>query len=256
MQASTQIIADEWRSRADVLAHWAMDHLVNRRDVWGQYVPMSRRTVSASGRVSSALTLPAPGRRGEDMVTLEKLARHFRGADVGHVIGLHSASAENTSRWLAIDIDLHDPGADDASEIAGRNYVAALGWWQKLRAMGLDPLLFDSNGAGGYHLWTLFDRPYPTADVRAFGLEVVSDYRARNFSARPEVFPKNTEVTLAKPGSWLRLPGRHHTREHFSRVWSGDEWLDSPWLDGVAAIEVMLSTRGQGMPSKSGDGPA
>lgn len=248
MEASTQIIADEWRSRADPLARWAMDNLVNRRDVWGQYVPMNRRKVAPNGRVSAALTLPAADRRGEDMVTLDKLARHFRGADVGHVIGLHSSSAENTSRWLAIDIDLHDPGAEEAGEIAARNYAAALAWWQKLRAMGLDPLLFDSNGKGGYHLWVLFDRPYASADVREFGLDVVSDYEHRNFSARPEVFPKNTEVSLAKPGSWLRLPGRHHTRDHFSRVWSGDEWLDSPWLEGVAAIDVMLSTRGRPMP--------
>ncbi len=30
-------IAEEWQRYADKLAEWAMEHLVNRRDVWSQY---------------------------------------------------------------------------------------------------------------------------------------------------------------------------------------------------------------------------
>ncbi len=237
------IIGEEWKSRAEELAAWSMEHLVNRRDVWGQYIPLNQRKMTPNGRVMNALTLPAKDMRGRDMVTLEKLTRHYRALQVGHVIGLHAASAENTSRWIAVDVDLHDPGAEDAAEIASRNYSAAIAWWHKLRGMGLDPLLFDSNGAGGYHLWVIFDQPYPTHEVHAFGLDLVSDHEMRRFSQRPEVFPKSAITTLEKPGSWLRLPGRHHTRDHFTRLWSGDEWLDSPWLDGSSAIDAIMATR-------------
>ena len=228
MEPTTHVIADEWRARADELARWAMESLVNRRDVWGQYVPVSQRKTSATGRMMNALTLPARDQRGgNDMVTLDKLARHFRAAQPGHVIGLHSSTADNTSRWFAIDVDLHEPDDDDAANIANLNFRAAVAWWKALQGRGLDPLLFDSNGAGGYHIWVLLDKPYPTDHVRAFAVDIVSDYESRGFKKRPEVFPKRAQPAGDKIGSWLRLPGRHHTRDHFSRVWSGDEWLDT-----------------------------
>ena len=31
-------IAEEWLRYADRLAEWTMEHLVNRRDVWSQYI--------------------------------------------------------------------------------------------------------------------------------------------------------------------------------------------------------------------------
>lgn len=34
---SEAIIGEEWKARSQELADWAMAHLVNRRDVWGQY---------------------------------------------------------------------------------------------------------------------------------------------------------------------------------------------------------------------------
>jgi hypothetical protein len=39
MAASEEIIGEEWKERSRELADWAMERLVNRRDVWGQYVP-------------------------------------------------------------------------------------------------------------------------------------------------------------------------------------------------------------------------
>lgn len=49
-------IAQEWDKYADELAEWAMEHLVNRRDVWGQYTVRE-------GEVGF-VTLPIPERRG------------------------------------------------------------------------------------------------------------------------------------------------------------------------------------------------
>jgi hypothetical protein len=44
-------------------------------------------------------------------------------------------------------------------------------------------------------------------------------------------------------GRWLRLPGRHHTRPHFSRVFNDEPWADDKWLEGAAAIDRILSVR-------------
>ena len=90
MAASEAIIGEEWKERSRELANWAMDHLVNRRDVWGQHALLSPEQARESGRAYKAMTMPVPEMRGEDRVTLDKLLRHF------------------ASRWLGIDIDNHD----------------------------------------------------------------------------------------------------------------------------------------------------
>jgi hypothetical protein len=81
MAASEAIIGEEWKGRA-----------------------------SEQGRSYKAMTLSIASMRGQDMVPLDKLARHFasRRQHRPQLIGLHAESKEGTSRWLAIDIDNHD----------------------------------------------------------------------------------------------------------------------------------------------------
>src|SRR5262245_32917716 len=81
-----------WAARADALAGGAGERHVNRTDVWGGYAK------------DGQLTLPAKGRRGRDTLTRDTLARHFRATERAHVVGLHSTSPDNTSRWACIDI--------------------------------------------------------------------------------------------------------------------------------------------------------
>ena len=77
---------------------------------------------------------------------------------------------------------------------------------------------------------------YDTA--RALPQGLASTWEANQLEEEPEVFPKQP-----RPGSlnaWFRLPGMHHTQPHYSRLWSGEEWLSDPWLEGHAAIDAML----------------
>ena len=240
MAASEEIIGQEWKERSRELADWAMERLVNRRDVWGQYALLSPEQARESGRTYKAMTLPVPEMRGEDRVTLDKLVRHFasRRLHRPQLIGLHAESQEGTSRWLGIDIDNHDLDAVGADVRARRNLAGALAWWRAFGERGYDPLLFDSSGRGGYHLWVLFAEPAPTAAVFDLVKAVASTWEANQLEEEPEVFPKQP-----RPGSlnaWFRLPGMHHTQPHYSRLWSGEEWLSDPWLEGHAAIDAML----------------
>jgi len=240
MAASEEIIGEEWKERSRELADWAMERLVNRRDVWGQYALVSPEQARESGRTYKAMTLPVPEMRGEDRVTLDKLARHFasRRLHRPQLIGLHAESQEGTSRWLGIDIDNHDLDAVGADARARRNLAGALAWWRAFGERGYDPLLFDSSGRGGYHLWVLFAEPAPTAAVFDLVKGVATTWEANQLEEEPEVFPKQP-----RPGSlnaWFRLPGMHHTQPHYSRLWSGEEWLSDPWLEGHAAIDAML----------------
>ena len=240
MAASEEIIGQEWKERSRELADWTMERLVNRRDVWGQYALLSPEQARESGRTYKAMTLPVPEMRGEDRVTLDKLARHFasRRLHRPQLIGLHAESQEGTSRWLGIDIDNHDLDAVGADVRARRNLAGALAWWRAFGERGYDPLLFDSSGRGGYHLWVLFAEPAPTAAVFDLVKAVASTWEANQLEEEPEVFPKQP-----RPGSlnaWFRLPGMHHTQPHYSRLWSGEEWLSDPWLEGHTAIDAML----------------
>ncbi len=242
MATQHEIVGDEWKSRAPELAQWAMEHLVNRKDVWGQYSVLTPSEQRESERSYKAMTLPVKSKRGKDMVTLDKLTRHFasRRNFKPQLIGLHEKSKESTSRWLGIDIDCHDTESAQAEDHARRNLAGALSWWREFQARGYDPLLFDSSNKGGYHLWVILAEPAPTMDVFALGQSVIANWRELNLEEEPETFPKLPKEDSL--GSWFRLPGLHHTREHYGRVWSGDEWLSDPWLSGHAAIDTMLQT--------------
>ncbi len=244
MATEHEIIGEEWADRAPDLADWAMEYLVNRKDVWGQYSVLTPAERRREGKSYKAMTLPKKDMRGDDMVSIDKLTRHFssRHHRKPQIIGLHAKSKQSTSRWFGIDIDMHDCTKADAEDHARRNLNCALKWWSELQRKGYDPMLFDTNTQGGYHIWALFDEPAPTVDIYAMVKGIAETWERHNLEEEPETFPK--KVKQDSLGSWFRLPGLHHTRYHYSSLWSGDEWLEDPWLTGHSAIDVMLETRG------------
>lgn len=209
-----------WAARADELMRWTVDRLVMRTDAWVAY--------GAKG----------PYTRKEKL-TEARILQHFRATSREHVIGLHSGSPgpDSTAKGIAADIDAHGHVTDDLAA----NWKAAEHWYGEIIERGLTPLLTDSNGNGGYHLRVLFSEPIPLHVAHAaahwiFTLEV-------GFP-EVEVFPK--QAKLAAPdavdgryGNCLRIPGRHHKRDHWSKVWNG-----SNWLSGGDAISFMLAMKG------------
>jgi hypothetical protein len=139
-----------------------------------------------------------------------------------------------------IDIDLHD--TDDPLTIsAASNLAAVRAWHQKLAQQGLDAVLMDSNGAGGFHLLTVFAEPMQTRSVHEFGSRLVADFERLGLERKPEIFPDKPKWDHY--GDWLRLPGRHHTRAHYTRVWNDEPNADTRWLQGHEAIDRLLATR-------------
>jgi hypothetical protein len=235
----TEQIAEEWRQAAKRLAQWTMTHLVNRTDVWGRYLALKYREDPATGQRNHAVTVPISSQRGKIFLAESSLEKHYKARSGGKVLGLHSTAADLSSRWLAIDLDLHDE--DNLSVTPEGNFAAAHGWWSKLVGLGFDPLLLDSNGAGGFHLLLLFAEPMDTRSVNLFAKQLVADYAQRGLDRKPDIFPNRP--TRNHYGNWLRLPGRHHTREHHTRVWNDEPWAEEKWLIGADAIERILRTR-------------
>ena len=68
---------------------------------------------------------------------------------------------------------------------------------ERLREMGMDPMLCDSNGAGGYHVWVLLDKEYPLAEVYDFANNLRSDWKELGL----EGFAAPLKVTCADHSS-------------------------------------------------------
>jgi hypothetical protein len=230
-----------WAARSAELTEWAWPRLVNRVDVWGAYTALDRRGKEYTAKdgeiktVPKNWTAPATKDRGKIVLTREVLRRHFAATLPEQVIGTHTTSQKNTSLWGATEIDWHGDTSPDP-EITWR---AVHGWYCKLSSAGFHPLLTDSNSEGGYHLRTLFAEALPTARVFWFLKLLVRDYGKYGLNTAPEIFPKQSAIGEGKYGNWLRVPGRHHTNLHWSRVWGGNQWLD-----GNDAIDFILGLHG------------
>lgn len=226
------------------LAEWTMARLVCRTDAWGAYQHGSQ--VTKYGTLTQAL-----------------LERHYRGESI---VGLHTADADNRCRCGAVDIDMH--GNEEPIDRSIINRRAGVHWHNFLVRIGFRPLLYSSNGKGGYHLRILLAEPIDAGRVHAFLKRLVSDYERLHLSAPPEIFPKQPDVRKCAKGlgNWIRLPGRHHKREHWSMAWEGEKFLqgeaavlhmlalqgDPPWLIPDTAISHQLSAIRQPKKAESG----
>jgi hypothetical protein len=152
---------------------------------------------------------------------------------------LHSSSADHTSRWLAFDIDRHDP--DDLSVTSEDNLGAALQIYHRLQSQGFDPLLLDSNGFGGFHILAIFDSAKETRSLHAFAMRMLGNHETLGLDQPPEIFPG--EPRWEHYGDWLRLFGRHHSQDHYTRVWNGEPIMEETWLVGYDAIDRILATQ-------------
>lgn len=222
------LVAAVWAAFAVMLAfHFAL--LQNRSDVHGRYKPAWMRTADpVTGRV-------APSYMAKCRLTSAALAAHFAGRCPGDLVGLHAASPAETCRWVAIDLDAH---GDTDDPDANRRLAVSI--YDTVKGLGFDALLLDSNGRGGFHLWIVFASPVPMADAWRLGRWLVRDFAASGLGKIPEVFPKSPRLSGKRMGNWVRLPGRHHTRDHWTKVWDG-----ARWLDGEPAILAILAVTGR-----------
>lgn len=227
---STNVMA-AWEKRAPWLARWTLDRLLNRVDLWAKYLPVEKHRRTAGGESRHHRLAPLAAKRGKLKLTERLLERHYSGHDVGHILGIHAASVENTSRWIAIDLQRLDDRA-----VPLNNLRAVTHWREELMLMGFRPLMIETDGAGGYQLLTLFRDPLPTARAYDFVQRLVSDHADASLEESPDILPNGPQHD---DNNWLRLPGRHPLTGHWSRVWNGHHWLQ-----GADAVEALLRAHG------------
>lgn len=165
--------ARDWHENAKKLTDWTLEHMVNRPDIYGYYYNAEGiiRGIKKDGSVNDTL-----------------INGHFAG---DKTIGLYTTSVDDRCRWLAIDMDRHE---GDPEDFETRNHEYACRIFEQLRSLGFAPLLYDSNGKGGRHLFVIFDRPEPAYLVRRFGRWLVRNWEEAGFQKQPEVFPKQDSI--------------------------------------------------------------
>lgn len=217
--------AAAWQARAEELADWALARLFVRTDRFGGYYCKGGETKKSA----------RPNRGCREAFSRDLLVRHFRAAGTAGVLGAYALTPGEggTGRWVGVDIDAHGP-ADDP----GRNERYARHLYAKLAALGFRVLLV-TWGTGGYHIWVLFDRDVPGPVLHAFGRWLVMDAGEFGFPGAVETFPKQAVVPDGRFGSFLRVPGRHHTRAVFASVFDG-----AGWVEGEAAVAHLLGLTG------------
>jgi hypothetical protein len=219
-----------WHQHAPALADWAMERYVNRTDILGNYFVSTNVKYGPIGS-----TVPTTR---HDPLTRDLLLKHFRATATDHVIGAHAIAPNNTSKWIAIDLDIH--GANPDPDLAKKLLAAALDWHAVLSLRGFHPLLTDSNDKGGLHLICFLKEPVPTDKANAFIRNLTCNYQFYGLPKEPEYYPRQVAVTDKNPcGYWLRIEGRHHSKPHWSKVWDGNKWLE-----GAEAVAYLLALTG------------
>jgi hypothetical protein len=210
------------------LVQWALGLRV-RHDVHGRYFSSG---TDADGRpVIKSYTVHRP-------LDGDVVYRHYTDPRPETITGLHITGPDERCRVIVIDIDRHS--ADDPDPATNCRYAEHL--YHVARNLGLDCLLFDSDGRGGYHVWIIIQQTVPAADAFRLGRWLVRDYEAFGLARQPESFPKSPRLTGKRIGGWIRLPGHHHKRDHYTRVWDDDR---REWLEGDAAVEAIVSVTGK-----------
>ena len=223
-----------WRDAAERLAQWTDDRLVNRSDVYRAYKLPNNRYLGEPITYTKPFLEEA---RDFGSQTRSIVEGHYRCGDPIELIGLHAISFDNTARWFVINVDQKDA---NGAILAEANANAAFGWYEDLKLLGFRPLLLDANEAGGYHLLVCLSEAIPSRRVHEFATDFVQNYADYGLAQAPEVYPSEPDLDPHRPyGSWWRLPGRHHTREFWTRVWDGERWLEDQ-----EAIEAILSIEG------------
>lgn len=217
-------IERDWHAAAESLTDWALARVFIRTDRFGGYYAKDGETKKTA----------RPNKGCKAPFDRKVVVKHFRADRTEDVIGAYclTSGEQGTGRWLVIDIDAHDDRADKSRN---RDYSRHL--YAKLRGLGFRPLLL-SWATGGYHLWVFFNTDVDGPKLNAFGNWLVSDARVEPWSFESiESFPK--QPTVKHFGNWVRLVGRHHTKESWAAVFDGERMLH-----GQEAVNMVLACTG------------
>lgn len=115
--------------------------------------------------------------RSYKTITKKDILNHLQGNsyNASDVIGVYPLLSNGTCRFMALDFDNHDKGAEE-KDFANVDDT----WIEEVEAMreicvlnGIDPLVERSRSGKGAHIWIFFDKPIAASLVRKFGFALL-----------------------------------------------------------------------------------
>lgn len=211
-----QLELNAWIENSTDLANSAIKHFVNREfeaPIYSDHWHLSRPVLNSGLLVHKNV-----------------LINHFRGIQTA---GAYTTDDNGLCKWAAIDIDAHRP---DSNPVANEKYAFIL--FKRLEEIGITSIIEDS-GSGGFHIWILFEKPVSAKSLYRFLTWLTEDSTTHNVG-NEDIDLRPAQATLAatgkKIGNLLRLPGKHHKRDFWSRLSLGSR----DWLTGREAVQVLL----------------
>jgi hypothetical protein len=211
------------------------EYLVNRRDRYGHhYKPELGPKAGTIQRYLAPPPWVIAGAKAKGKIP-PFLGQHQLTDHVEHrglPVGVLAISKSDTCKWIAWDIDRH--GDDIPYELPEAARDAIVEFVEET----LHLKCIVENSGGGWHIWL----PLAEAAYSQQAYEVVQAvcaigeeaWRALDgMGAKVEGYPKApTHSNGGKNcgGNWLRLPGKHHTRDHVSFIILPDGQV----IDGLA----------------------
>lgn len=115
--------------------------------------------------------------RSYKTITKKDILNHLQGNayNASDVIGVYPLLSNGTCRFMALDFDNHDKGAEE-KDFANVDDT----WIEEVETMreicvlnGIDPLVERSRSGKGAHIWIFFDKPIVASLVRKFGFALL-----------------------------------------------------------------------------------
>ncbi len=219
-----------WLQNAPKLIERARS-MANRIDAWGGYYQKGG---------SWKITTRKQGEQKSDYYPasdfIKEITNHY---DLGTPIGLHSGGPDSTCKWGVWDYDSHDGDKvlPDPLPILLHDYAT-------LKAQGVKAIM-ECSGNGSYHMWVFFNTPTNMRDLHFWGKQFPHEF-----------FPKQEKIwERCKYGNWIRLPGKHKSKETLSYFLNPDGspmatqigidlWLNPPLNDfNFKAPEEIIKPR-------------
>jgi hypothetical protein len=201
---------------------WIRDRLFNRTDAYVLNLANGEKVspIDLAGDLSGEVKPKKP-------LTSDTVLRHCMGYEA---VSLYAISEANTCKWVCLDIDDHDGTTTEQTTAYMFKLVAAI------REMGFEPLVENSDGGGGWHIWVLFREPVLSEVAYRFGHWLVESYCLPSDSkVTAEVFPTQECLTeTSRYGSAVRVPGKHPKRGIWSQILADGEPLELPSDEAIA----------------------
>ncbi|MBN2717707.1 MAG: hypothetical protein JXX14_17790 [Deltaproteobacteria bacterium] len=121
--------------------------------------------------------------------------------------GVYVVRKDNQTMFMALDVDVSQDALqmDNSTEALLKARAFAVQLNHESQKRGLAPLM-EFSGYKGYHLWFLFDEPWPAHKARRLAMSIVQGSGPAPATVHVDLFPAQSYVKKEGLGNLIKLP--------------------------------------------------